>query len=723
VESSFGHVRDLPERKLGVDTAHDFAPEYVIPAKAAKQVTKLKGLAAKAENVILATDEDREGEAISWHLEQILKPKKYQRITFHEITKGAIEKALENPRTIDLNLVDAQQARRILDRLVGYELSPFLWKKVARGLSAGRVQSVAVRLVVERERERLAFIKDEYWTIDAIFTRDTAEFNAKLNSIDGKTLDKLAIKSDADAKAIVDYLKDKKLVVAKIEKKQQKKNPPLPFTTSTLQQAGNNKLHFSAKQTMMLAQQLYEGVKLGDDSIGLITYMRTDSLNLSADFLTQTQQYIKTKFGDKYAPAAPIKYKTKSKGAQEAHEAIRPTVIDRDPESVRQYLDEKQYRFYKLIWSRTLACQMNPAIIDATAVDIVDETNKYSFRANGQTVAFDGFYRVYSETAENILPDLKEKDAVAVKEILPNQHFTEPKPRYTEATLVKVLEEYGIGRPSTYAPTIATIQDRGYIEKEDRALKPTEMAMLVNDILVEHFPQIVNYQFTAQMEKNLDAVEEGEKKWQPVIAEFYGPFKENLLKKTKELTKDDISTEKTDIVCEKCGENMIIRTGRYGRFLACSGYPKCKNTKQIPKPIDPNAPPSAENSVPAEKCPDCGHDLAEKRGRFGAFIGCSNYPACKYIKKQDQSTGVACPKCGAGDIVLRKSKKGRLFYACNQYPKCEFILWHRPTGEKCEKCGGLMVFVKNEEKRCSNGECETNSEEKETRNKKQDTNR
>lgn len=682
VESSFGHVRDLPNKELGVDIENNFQPQYVILDKAKKQVSKLKKLAKNSDNIILATDEDREGEAISWHLLHILKPKNYQRIAFHEITKPAILKALENPRDIEQNLVDAQQARRILDRLVGYKLSPFLWNKVARGLSAGRVQSVAVRLIVEKEREREAFKQQEYWTIEAVFEKNKNDFEAKLYAQQGKKLSKLAIKNKKQAEKFLADLKNSKFKVIKIENKQSKKNPPAPLTTSTLQQAANNKLHFSAKQTMVLAQQLYEGIKLDKESVGLITYMRTDSLNLSADFLASTNSYIKKNFGDNYAPNKPKIYKTKKKSAQEAHEAIRPTDVNRDPDSIKKYLDDKQYKLYQLIWQRTVACQMNPAIIDATTVDINNEDNKYTFRANGQTIKFDGFLKVYqTATKENLLPQLKNNDQPTLKKIQPEQHFTQPPARYTEATLVKTLEEYGIGRPSTYAPTIATIQDRNYVTKEDKALKPTEIGILVNDILVEHFPQIIDYDFTAQMELDLDKIEEGKKKWPPIIKNFYQPFIDNLQKKSKELTKKELTEEKTNKVCEKCGSPMVIKTGRFGKFLACSNYPKCKNTQ----PLDNDKQDKPEPQLLEEKCPECGAQLVERSGRYGKFIGCSNYPECKYIKKKNFGTGIACPKCGQGEVIRRRAKTGKFFYGCSKFPKCDFVSWQKPAEKNTDQ--------------------------------------
>lgn len=704
VESSFGHVRDLPKTKLGVDVENNFEPSYTIPAKAKKQVSKLKALAEKAENIILATDEDREGEAIAWHLKHILKPKKYERITFHEITKTAIEEALKNPRDLDLDLIDAQQARRVLDRLVGYQLSPFLWKKVARGLSAGRVQSVAVRLIVEKEREREAFKIEEYWTIEAIFSKDEQNFGAKLFAINGKTLKKLEIKNEETAQKFLNELKTAKYRVVKVENKESKKKVPTPFTTSTLQQTANNKLHFSAKQTMRLAQQLYEGIKLNNESVGLITYMRTDSMNLSKSYLDTARTYIKENLGIDYLPAKANIFKTKSKGAQEAHEAIRPTDVNKTPESIKQFLDDKQYKLYKLIWERTLATQMTPAIIYSTSIDVNDQSDKYTFRATGQTIKFPGFLKVYTNsTKEEILPTMKENDLIEAKEIKPEQHFTQPPARYTEATLVKVLEEYGIGRPSTYAPTIATIQDRGYVEKEAKALKPTEMGILVNDILVEHFKDIVDYDFTAEMEADLDKVEDGKKDWQPLIKSFYTPFIKNLESKSKELTKKELTEEATDEKCEKCGSPMVIKTGRYGKFMACSNYPDCKNTKNIE---NGEVKEKEEPTLLEKKCPDCGEPLVERSGRYGKFIGCSNYPKCKYIEgKKDYGTGVKCPECQKGEIVSKRARGGKIFYACNQYPDCKFALWSKPTGDKCDECGSLIVYGPKETTKCSNKEC------------------
>ena len=712
VESSYGHVRDLAKKKMGIDIENNFEPTYEIPEKAVKQVAKLKKLAKGCEKILYAPDEDREGEAIAWHLHEILKPKKYERIGFHEITKKAIEKAVESPRKIDMNLVDSQQARRILDRLVGFELSPFLWQKVARGLSAGRVQSVCVRLIVEKEREREAFKIDEYWTIEAIFdteAKDEIKIEAKLHAIDGKSLKKLEIKNEKQAKKLEEILKSANYKIANIETKDSTKKVPEPFKTSTLQQNANNRLHMSAKDTMRVAQQLYEGIKLGSkDAVGLITYMRTDSLNLSDDFLGACHTYIKEKIGKDYSPTKPRVFKTKTKGAQEAHEAIRPTHVDFAPEDIKDHLDEKQFKVYNLIWQRAVASQMKEAIVRHTSIDINSEDDKYTFRATGQIVKFAGFLKIYqTDTKENILPPIKENEKVKLEKLDPTQHFTQPPARYTEATLVKILEEYGIGRPSTYAPTISTIQDRNYVVKEEKRLKPTDMGIIVNDILVEHFPDIVDYDFTAEMEEDLDLIAHGKKKWQPIIKAFYGPFHKNLEKKTKNLTKKELTEEKTEEVCEKCGEQMVIKTGRFGRFMACTGYPECKTTKPVPGSEESKE----EQEVIEEKCPDCGSPLAKKHGRYGPFLGCSSYPDCKFIKKFSKSTGVTCPECNEGEIVSRKGRSKRIFYGCDKYPKCKYVLWGKPTGAKCKVCNSLMA-QKGKTEVCGNKDCETNKKTK-----------
>lgn len=707
IKSSFGHLRDLPKSKIGIDIEHGFEPHYIVSRDKTKTVKELKAAAKKVDEILFATDEDREGEAISWHLTHILDidPKKAKRITFHEITKTAILHAIDNPRKLDLRLVDAQQARRILDRLVGYNLSPFLWRKVTKGLSAGRVQSVAVRLVVEREREIKAFKADEYWSLEGVFAnKNNEEFLAKLNSINGKKLDKLDIKDQAFADEIIKALQKTLYQITAIEKKQTSRSPLAPFTTSTLQQEANHTLGFSAKQTMRLAQQLYEGVEIGNEGqVGLITYMRTDAVNLSEKFLGDANNLIGEKFGKEYQIDKPRVFKNKSKGAQEAHEAIRPTEAARMPDDIQDFLDRNQYKLYNLIWRRAVATQMATAELNSVTVDIESE-NKYNFHATGQSIVFDGFLKLFPDKSkETILPDLNEGEKVECKELRPEQHFTEPPARYSDATLVKILEEYGIGRPSTYAPTIATIEDRGYIERDERKrLAPKEIAYLVNDLLVEHFPQIVDYEFTALMEENLDAIARGEKDWQPIISSFYHPFKENLDAKDEQLDKKDITEEKSDEICDKCSKPMIIKFGRFGKFLACTGYPECKNTKPLPG----DTRGAAAAPVPTdEKCPNCGEPMMRRMGRFGAFLGCSAYPKCKTIKSIDVKLNMKCPKCGTGDVVERRSKRGKVFYGCNNYPNCDFAVWNKPNGELCPNCKSALTFGAKSTIVCSNKEC------------------
>lgn len=700
VESSFGHVRDLPKSKMGVDVEQNFTPHYVIPTKARKRVTTLKNLAAKAEAVYLAPDEDREGEAIAWHLAQLLGPRTpIQRITFHEITKEAILHALDHPRDIDPNLVNAQQARRVLDRLVGYELSPFLWKKVYRGLSAGRVQSVVVRLIAEREREIQAFKIQEYWTIDALLQKenDPVTFPATLHSIDGKKIEKLGIQNKAAADTILHDLAGANYTVENLDQKERQRAAHPPSTTSTLQQDANNILGFSAKQTMMLAQQLYEGVDIGDGSIGLITYMRTDSLHLAEKFIQEASHLIQTTFGATYAH--PTRYKTKSKGAQEAHEAIRPTDVTLTPTELKNKLEPRQWKLYDLIWRRAVASQMASAKITATTVDVIAQ--HHNFRCSGSQIRFDGWLKIYPEKMkENVLPLLKLQETLHCMELHGNQHFTEPPARYTEASMVKALEERGIGRPSTYAPTIATVQERGYVRKEQRQLIPEEIGLLVNDLLVEHFPEVVDYDFTAKMEDNLDAVADGKQQWQPLVKEFYQPFKEHLTKKDLEITKKDIMEQQTDEVCAKCGKPMVIKIGRFGKFLACTGYPECKTTK----PLDGDGKPASDEPTDMV-CEKCGAAMVRKHGRFGPFFGCSGYPACKNIVNIEKTTGVRCDKCGKGDIIEKRSKRGKIFYACNRYPECQNAYWSKPTGEHCPQCSSLLVFAARNMVTCSNKEC------------------
>jgi DNA topoisomerase I len=675
VESSYGHVRDLPKSDMGVDVDHDFQPRYIVPRANQKRVTALKKLSKDAEAVLYATDEDREGEAIAWHLKELLQvpEEKSERIVFHEITEDALQTALSSPRKIDSHMVDAQQARRILDRLVGYELSPFLWRKVAKGLSAGRVQSVSVRLIVEREREIQQFIPQEYWSIeiDALSAKNKGSIHAKLIKKEGEILEKFSLPATEDAQQILKHLEGASYRILEMEKKETRKMPLAPFTTSTLQQEANRRLRFSAKQTMMFAQQLYEGIETGEGTEGLITYMRTDSVNLSEKFLGEAQSYIKDAYGPRYGVRRA--YKTKSKLAQEAHEAIRPTSIERTPDTMKTHLSKDQWALYDLIWRRAVASQMADAKYEATVIDIEDVgTQKYIFRATGQTLVFDGFTHVYSiESAETLLPVVEKGETVTLEKIEALQHFTKPPSRYSEASIVKVLEEYGIGRPSTYAPTISTIIERNYVQREEGRLIPTELAFVINDLLVAHFPDIVDYQFTARMEDLLDSIAEGSTEWVPVIREFYGPFKEQLKKKDAELSKTDIITDQTDEVCEKCGKPMAVKMGRFGKFLACTGFPECKATK----PLD-----SADDAGPEpDPCEKCGKPMMKRRGRFGVFYGCTDYPDCKHIRSTAQKVeSQPCPECKEGHVVQKITKKRRKFYSCDRYPDCTYATWTAP---------------------------------------------
>ncbi|MFH1181203.1 MAG: type I DNA topoisomerase [bacterium] len=652
VLASFGHIRDLPKSELGIDIENNFEPKYIIPIKARKTIKLLKESVQKSESTILATDEDREGEAIAWHLTKALALENPKRIVFHEITKSAIEDALKNPREIDIDLVDSQQARRILDRIVGYKLSPFLWKKVARGLSAGRVQSVAVRLVCEREKEIQKFIPQEYWTVEVRLQRKEVgllkiEFSAFLVKEDGKVLDKLETKNQKESEKIVKDLTGAEYKIGNIEKKETKRNPLPPFTTSTLQQTAWQKFHWPAKMTMSIAQHLYEA--------GYITYHRTDSLNLSNLSLETAKNFITKNYGENYYQSR--QYKTKSKGAQEAHEAIRPTDPFRKSSSAKATED----RLYELIWRRFVASQMAPAVFDSTKAEI--EAKNYGFQANGSILKFDGFLKVYPIKFEKTeLPPMEIDEILKLIELIPFQHFTEPPPRYNEASLIKVLEENGIGRPSTYAPTLATIQERNYIEKdEQKRFQPTEIGTTVNDLLVKHFPEIVDIQFTAKMEKDLDDISDNKREWVPVIREFYGPFEKNLEKKYKEIKKEKISVEKTDKICPKCGSPLLLRLGRFGKFYACSAFPKCKYTESL----------------------------------------------------KSNMLGIECPTCKIGKITEKRTRKGKIFYGCDQYPKCDFALWDKPTGEKCPKCQSLLIETKRKQIKCSSKECDYKVESKE----------
>lgn len=721
VESSFGHIRDLPKSQMGIDIEDNFKPHYIITPTAKKTVINLKKQAAAANSVILASDEDREGEAIAWHLAETLKlkPDKIQRIVFHEITDKAIKEALKNPRTLDYHMIDAQQARRVLDRLVGYELSPFLWKKVAKGLSAGRVQSVAMRLIVEREQEIKAFKSEEYWSVKAELKTNQEEiFTAELVKIKNKTFDKLVL-TEKKSQEIIQDLNKAIYRVAHLEKKQISKNAPAPFTTSTMQQSANRQLGFSAKQTMTIAQKLYEQ--------GFITYMRTDSLNLSAKFLEEAKTWLTNNLGVEYALAEPRQFKTKSKNAQEAHEAIRPTEILTDPEKLKIKLDKNLYRLYRLIWERAVASQMPAAILNATTVDVA--ANDYRLRATGQVIEFLGYLKIYPEkTAEQILPAVKENDLLKLIQLLNEQHFTKGPARYSDAGLVKEMEKHGIGRPSTYAPTIATIINRGYAERDDsKKLEPTAIAFIVTALLIQHFPEIIDYTFTAKMENNLDEIASGKKEWQPVIKDFYNNFHKNLQSKYEEVNKNDIMPEeKSEEKCDKCGSPMIIKTGRYGKFLACSNYPACHNIKSLNnsgsdnKPADSEAIKLLKEKYIAEKCDKCGSPMAIKVGKYGPFLACTAYPKCKNIKniKDDNIPEIICPVCGQGHIVKKFSRRGA-FYACDNYPNCKNAYWGEPTGDICPDCGALMVKdLKTGEIKCSQRGCGFKNKSTTTKTKK-----
>ncbi len=720
LESSFGHIRDLPKSELGIDTENNFKPKYVIPTRSKKTISTLKSLAEKSDEIILASDEDREGEAIAWHLSKALNldENKTKRIVFHEITKEAIKEALENPKKINKKMVDAQQARRILDRLVGYKLSPFLWKKVVKGLSAGRVQSVAVRLIVERERERQAFKIEEYWSLEAILfskkNKDLPLFT-KLNKIEGKTIDKLEIKSEKEANKIISNLEKTSYQIINIETKQISKNSPKPFTTSTLQQTANRWLGFSAKQTMMIAQQLYEGVKLASSGqTGLITYMRTDSLNLSQNFKNQAKEYIKDNLGEEYIPEKNKEFKTKDKRAQEAHEAVRPTSVKNDPEKIKDNLSPQQYKLYKLIWQRSLASQAKNATALATTIDIEAKNTPYEFRSTGQIITFPGYLKIYPEKSqETEFPNLEKNEILNLEKIEKKQHFTQPPARYSDAGLVKILEKHGIGRPSTYAPTISTVIARNYVNRdENKKLFPTEIAFTVTDLLVANFPEIVGYEFTAEMENNLDEINHGNKKWTEIVKDFYTKFSKNLKNKEKEIDKKDIMPEEeTDEVCEKCSSKMIIKLGRYGKFLACSNYPECKNSKPLKQKNNNEKDEELlelEEKYKDEICEKCGSKMTVKSGRYGKFLGCSSYPKCKNIKniktKDNDFDEIDCPKCKTGKIVKKFSKRGA-FYACNNYPECKNAYWGKPINKKCPECKSLLIETK-EGVTCSNKECD-----------------
>ncbi len=770
VKASVGHIKDLPKSKLGVDIEADFEPHYaVIPAKA-KTVRELKSAAKGIKDIYLAADPDREGEAICQHLSEELssKSRNIYRVLFHEITKNAIQEAFQKPGRINKNKVDAQLTRRILDRLVGYKISPLLWEKVRRGLSAGRVQTVALRLIVEREREIRAFQSEEYWSLDArLAAKGPPEFVAKARLLDGQKWD---LRDGTATRQIAEDLKNAGFVVQGIRRREKKKYPVPPFITSKLQQEAARKLNFSVKKTMTLAQRLYEGIEIaGEGSVGLITYMRTDSSRVAESALQEVRTLIQRSFGESYLPHHPIYYKSK-KTAQEAHEAIRPTSVERTPESLKNSLEPDLWKLYSLIWNRFVASQMNPALFDQTDVQIA--AGRVEFRAIGSVNKFKGFLAVYQESKledgrnggaqneeESVLPEMQEGEVLNLLELLPAQHFTQPPARYNEASLVKALESKGIGRPSTYASILSTIQDREYVDKQEGKFYPTEIGEVVLELLIENFQELFDYQYTARMEDHLDRIETGREIWKAALREFYDHFSRQLSAAAKEMR--DIKSEaiETDEICEKCGRKMVIKWGRFGRFLACSGYPECRNTRELPR-----TPNNSELQTPQpqdiicekcgrpmvlkrgrfgeflacsgypecrntkkivksaediavrkdilldEKCPLCGKRLAIKHGRFGEYTACSDYPNCKYIKLK--TTGVRCPRPGCGgEIVERKSRKGKTFYGCSNYPKCDFILWNKPVPEPCPLCKAPYTLIKTTKRSgtirfCNNEGCD-----------------
>jgi DNA topoisomerase-1 len=745
VIASVGHVKDLPTSKLGVDLEHDFEPQYVTIKGKAKVLAEIKKKAEEADKVFLAPDPDREGEAIAWHIAQELRGKakkkdgKVFRVLFNEITESAIKRALQSPGEIDMKLVNAQQARRVLDRIVGYQGSQLLWNKVRRGLSMGRVQSVAVRLICEREQEREAFRTEEYWSITALLAGvNPPSFEAKLHSINNE---EASIETGEQAAKIVSAIQGKAFVVESIERREKKRNPVAPFITSRLQQEAARKLHFSPKKTMTLAQQLYEGIEIGaEGATGLITYMRTDSPRISNEAMTEARQVIQERFGSEYLPSTPNVYKTQ-KAAQEAHEAVRPTSAARDPESIRQFLDPDQYNLYKLIWNRFIASQMVPAILDVTRIDSapVGTKDKYVFRSTGTVVKFPGHTIVYMEGVDKDLPTHKpradqeedeserqlpslsegerlrlvEQEGQSVLGLLSKQHFTQPPPRYNEALLIKELEEKGIGRPSTYASIISTIQDRKYVEKLEGRFQPTETGRTVNDFLVKGFPDVVDVDFTSHLEAELDEVEEGNKPWVDAVRDFYNPFTADLEKAKSIPGPKDTVEPPTNIPCEKCGKMMEIKWGRNGKFLACPGYkddPPCKNTQNFEKLPDGTIKVVPKQDLTTDQiCDKCGSPMVVKTGRFGKFIACSAYPECKTTKPL--ALGVKCPQPGCGgDLVQKRTRKGRSFFACSKYPTCEYALWDRPINKACPTCQAPFLVEKVSKQagrsvQCRNEEC------------------
>ena len=722
VLASYGHVRDLVPKEGAVDPGDDFAMKYRVIEKNEKHVMAIAKALRKAETLYLATDPDREGEAISWHLVEILRAKKLikekpvYRVVFHEITKKAIQEAVDNPRELSQELIDAQQARRALDYLVGFNLSPLLWKKVRRGLSAGRVQSPALRMIVEREAEIEKFVSREYWSMVAECAMEGQQFPAKLQVYDGEKLKQFDIPDGDSAETIkqaIDKAAGGKLLVSEVQKKQRRRNPAAPFITSTLQQEAARKLRFSAQKTMRTAQQLYEGVDTGEGNVGLITYMRTDSVNLAQEAIGEIRELIEERFGPDKLPKSPRQFKTSAKNAQEAHEAIRPTSAKLTPDGLKKHLSADQFKLYELIWKRTVACQMNHATIATVSIDLAAGEGNL-FRATGSTILKPGFMSVYQEDVDDakkdddegrILPPMKEGDAVELAKITANQHFTEPPPRYSEASIVKALEEHGIGRPSTYAAIISTLIQREYVTQEKRRFQPTDVGRIVGKFLTDHFTQYVDYGFTARLEDELDAVSRGEESWVPLMEQFWTPFKALIDDKEKSVSRKDVTQEEMDEKCPKCEQPLAIRLGKRGRFIGCTAYPECDYTRNL----DENAEDAAAEPeiIEGRNCPKCGGDLVVKRGRYGKFIGCNNYPKCRHIEplEKPEDTGVPCPSCGKGNLLKRKSRNGKIFFSCATYPACDYAVWNPPLRETCPKCSWPVLTLKTTKRRGTEKVC------------------
>ena len=722
VLASYGHIRDLIPKEGAVDTENDFAMKYAVIDRNQRHLQAITKAIKQADNLYLATDPDREGEAISWHLYEILNAKKLlkdkpvHRVIFHEITKKAVTEAIAHPQSLSFNLVNAQQARRALDYLVGFNLSPLLWKKIRRGLSAGRVQSPALRMIVERELEIEAFKTREYWSIEAALNADGQNFKAKLTRLENEKIEQFSITDEARATQVKQDLleqADGNLRVAKLEKKQRKRNPAAPFITSTLQQEAARKLGFTTKRTMSVAQQLYEGIALEGETTGLITYMRTDSVHLATEAVEELRSLIGSKYGIDNVPKQPRQYKTKSKNAQEAHEAIRPTLAQQLPSQVKKFLNKDQYKLYDLIWKRTVASQMIHATINMVGVDLICGDEKNLFRATGSTIASPGFMAVYlegkddtkeSDDKESFLPPLEEGRPVPLTDIIAGQHFTEPPPRYGEASLVKALEEYGIGRPSTYASIISTLQNREYVTLENKRFTPTDVGRIVNKFLTEHFTKYVDYDFTANLEDELDAVSRGEKDWIPLMAEFWKPFTNLIHEKEESVQRKDVTQEAIDEKCPECGSQLSIRLGRNGRFIGCTNYPECSYTRNL---NDDGSEADELEIVEGRTCPKCDSELVIKTGRYGKFIGCSGYPKCRHIEPLEKplDTGVECPQCHKGNILKRKSRNGKVFYSCSEYPKCEYALWNAPVAEACPECNWPVLTLKTTKRRGTEKVC------------------